>query len=141
MADPRNELADIVVPAAPATVAADVSVLPWVAAATAVVACVALAVWLRRRRRPARALRLLASSAVARHGAAEALAARLDAWARARYGLTRVDAALCPRGIDPAAWADWATSLARVRFARQTADGHAALAALCETARRWQRHG
>jgi hypothetical protein len=69
-----------------------------------------------------------------------ALAAQLDAWARARLGLARIDAAQCPPGHDPAAWAAWATRLTQLRFAPSPPDVYAALAALCETARGWKRH-
>ncbi len=141
MADPRNELADIVVPAAPEIVATGSSLLGWGAVGLACVACIAGAAWLWQRRRPARALRRLASAVARQQDTVPALAAQLDAWARARYRLLRVDAAQCPSGVDPAVWADWATTLTPLRFAPPQPDGYAALAALCDTARAWKRHG
>ena len=68
------------------------------------------------------------------------LAAQLDAWARARLSLARIEAAQCPPGHDPGAWAAWATTLTQLRFAPSLPDAQAALAALCETARGWKRH-
>jgi len=140
MADPRTELADIIVPAAPEMVATGGSLLVWGAVGVGCVACAAGAVWWWQRRRPARALRRLESAIDRQAGSVPVLATRLDAWARARYRLPRVDAARCPRGLDPAAWADWANALTQLRFAPPQPDGHAALAALCETARAWEHH-
>jgi hypothetical protein len=140
MADPRTELADIIVPAAPAMVASGGSLLLWGAVAVGCVAGAAGAVWWWQRRRPARALRRLAAAAARREDSVQALAARLDAWARARFQLPRVDAARCPCRLDAAAWADWANALIQLRFASSQPDGYAALAALCETARAWERH-
>ena len=68
------------------------------------------------------------------------LAARLDTWARVRYRLPRVDALRRPSGVDPAAWSEWVKALEQLRFAPSPSDGYAALAALCETARDWERH-
>jgi len=140
MADPRNELADIIVPAAPEIVATGSSLLLWAAVGGVCVACIAGAAWLWHRRRPARALRRVASAVARQQDTVPALAARLDAWARARYRLPRVDAARCPSGIDPAAWSEWVMVLEPLRFAPPPSDGYAALAALCETARAWERH-
>jgi hypothetical protein len=140
MADPRTELADIIVPAAPAMVASGGGPLLWGAVAVGCVAGAAGAIWWWQRRRPARVLRRLASAAARQDDSVQALAARLDAWTRARFQLARVDAARCPGGLDAAAWADWANALTRLRFAPPLPDGHAALAALCETARAWERH-
>lgn len=142
MSDPRTELADIIVPAAPAMAAAGGSPLLWGAVAVAVgcVAGAAAAIWWWQRRRPARALRRLASAAARQDDSVQALAARLDAWARARFQLPRLDAARCPGGLDAAAWADWANALTQLRFAPPQPDGHAALGALCEAARAWERH-
>lgn len=140
MADPRNDLADIIVPAAPDVVATGSSLLGWGAVGMGGVACIAVAAWFWHRRRPARALRRVAAAVALRQDTVQALAARLDAWARARFRLSRVDAARCPSGIDPAAWADWAATLTQLRFAPSPPDGYAALAALCETARAWERH-
>lgn len=140
MADPRNELADIIGPAAPDVAAAGSSLLPWGTAGLACGTGLALAVWLWRRRRPARVLRGLASAVAQRQDAVPALATRLDAWARTRYRLPRLDAARGPSGLDPAVWADWVHTLAQLRFAPPQPDGYAALAALCGTARAWERH-
>lgn len=140
MADPRNELADIILPAAPDVVAAGSSLPWWGAAGMVCVACIAGAAWFWYRRRPARALRRLASTVATQQDSVQALAARLDAWMRARYRMIRVDAARCPPGLDATAWADWVNRLTRLRFAPPAADGYAALAVLCETARAWERH-
>ena len=141
MADPRNELADIIVPAAPAmTASVDSSLLLWVAGGLACVAGVLLLAWLWHRRRPARALHAIAAAAAQQQGTPLALAARLDAWARRRFRLTRVDAARCPAGLDPAMWSDWAKTLEQVRFGATQPDGFAVLARLCESARPWGRH-
>ncbi|PKO73901.1 MAG: hypothetical protein CVU23_00335 [Betaproteobacteria bacterium HGW-Betaproteobacteria-17] len=142
MADPRNELADIIAPAAPDVVvaAAGNSLLLWAALGLAGVAVVALFAWLWQRRRPARALRAIAAAAAQRQGTPPALAARLDAWTRARFQLPRVDAAICPPGLDPVAWSDWAQALAHLRFAPPPPDGYMQLAALCERARPWRHH-
>lgn len=141
MADPRTELADIIAPAAPEVLAAGGSqVAVWLVAALVVVAGGSLVGWWWQRRRPARALRRLAAAVTLRQDAVPALAARLDAWARARYRLPRVGAAHCPTGIDPAAWVDWTDTLTHLRFAPPPPDGYAELAALCETARAWKHH-
>jgi hypothetical protein len=142
MADPRTELADIIVPAAPDAVAVAVgtSLLLWTAVGLAAVACVALLAWLWQRRRPARALRAIAAAAAQQQGTPPALAARLDSWARARFRLARVDAAICPPGLDPVVWSDWAQALAQLRFAPSPPEGYTALAGLCERARPWSRH-
>jgi hypothetical protein len=140
MADPRNELADIIAPVAPDVAASGSSLLLWGAAGMACVVAIALAAWLWRRRRLARALRGLASAVARRQDSVQALAARLDAWTRARYRLPRLDTARCPSGLDPAVWADWATTLTQLRFAPPQPDGYAVLAALCDTTRAWERH-
>jgi hypothetical protein len=140
MADPRNELADVVVPLAPeipAAVGAWPSSLPMLALAA--LASVGLAAWLWRRTRSSRALRRLAADVAQRRADAAELAGRLDAWVRARYRLQRVDAAAAPAGIAPAAWAGWAEGLNRVRFAAPQPDAYEQLASLCETARSWRR--
>jgi len=140
MPDPRTELADIIVPAAPEVVAAGSSLLVWAAVGVACGVCIAVAAWLWQRRRPARALRQVASAVARQLDTVPALAARLDAWARVRYHLPRVDAVQCPSGIDPAAWSAWVKALEQLRFAPPPPAGYAALAALCDTARDWERH-
>ncbi|MDZ7584985.1 MAG: hypothetical protein U0938_09155 [Thiobacillus sp.] len=141
MADPRTELADIIVPAAPeAVAAAGTSLLLWTAVGLVAVAGVALLAWLWLRRRPARALRAIAAAAAAQQDTPPALAARLDAWVRESFRLARVDAAICPPGLDPVVWSDWAQALTHLRFAPPPPDGYTALAGLCERARYWSRH-
>lgn len=140
MADPRTELADIIVPAAPEIVATGSSLLLWGAVALACVVGIAGAAWLWHRRRPARALRRLSVAVARQQDTVPALAARLDAWARVRYRLLRVDAAQCPSGLEPAAWSAWVKALEQLRFAPPPPAGYAALAALCDTARDWERH-
>ena len=141
MADPRNELADIIVPAAPAMAApAGHSLWLWAAVGLACVAGVMLLAWLWHRRRPARALRAIAAAAAQQRGTPPALAARLDAWARMRFRLTRLDAASCPPGLDPAVWSDWVETLEPLRFGPPQPDGFAVLVGLCESARPWKRH-
>jgi hypothetical protein len=142
MADPRNELADIIVPAAPevAATAGSSSLLPWALAALAFIATVVLAAWLWHRRRPLRVLNAIAVAAVQRQTSPAALAARLDAWTRTRFRLARLDAANCPAGLDADAWSVWAVTLERLRFAAPKPDGFEELAVLCERARQWSRH-
>jgi hypothetical protein len=142
MADPRNELADIIVPLAPA-VAPTVgggALLPWALAAVALIACIVLAAWLWHRRRPLRVLNAIAVAAAQQRTSPSALAARLDAWARARFRLARLDAANCPAGLDADSWSSWAKTLEQLRFAAPKPDGFDELAALCERAREWSRH-
>ena len=104
-----------------------------------VAAVVLLFVW-RWYRRPARALRAIATAAARQQGTPPALAARLDAWTRACFKLARVEAAMCPPGLDPAAWSEWATALEQLRFAPPQPDGFEVLRRLCESARSWGRH-
>lgn len=140
MADPRNELADIIVPAAPEIMAAGGSGLAgWTAAGLIAVAVFALLAWWWHRRRPARALHNIAAAAAQRQSTPSTLAARLDTWARTRFRLVRVVAARCPPGLDPAVWSDWVTTLARLRFAPPRSNGFEELAALCQTAGAWKR--
>ena len=142
MADPRNELADIIAPLAPevAATAGGGALLPWGLAAVGIVATVVLAALLWRRRRPLRVLNAIAVAAAQRQSSPSALAARLDAWARTRFWLERVDAANAPAGLDTDAWSAWAVSLERLRFAASKPDDYEELAALCERARQWSRH-
>jgi len=141
MADPRNELADIIVPAAPA-MATQVghSLLLWAAVGLACVAGVMLLAWRWRRRRPAHTLHRIAAAVAQQRGTPPALAARLDTWVRTRFRLTRVDAAGCPPGLDPAVWSDWVKTLEKVRFGPTQPDGFAVLVRLSESARAWRRH-
>jgi hypothetical protein len=142
MADPRNELADIILPVAPevAATAGGGGLLPWALTAVAVVACIVLAAWLWHRRRPLRLLNAIAVAAAQRQSSPSALAARLDAWARTRFRLARLDAASCPAHLDADAWSSWAEALEQQRFAAPQADGFEELAALCGPAREWSRH-
>jgi hypothetical protein len=141
MADPRNELADIVVPLAPEVVAKGSGLPLWaLAAGLAAIVCVGLATWSWHRRRPARELRHIVAAVNQQQGTLPVLARRLDAWARARFRLPRLEGARCPAGIEPAAWSTWVDALAQLRFASPQPDGFEALAALCQTARRWESH-
>jgi hypothetical protein len=141
MADPRNELADIIGPATPAIATPiDHNLLLWMIAGLAGVACALLLAWQWHRRRPVRTLRALSAAAAQQQGTPPALAARLDAWVRRRFGLARVDAARCPPGLDPTVWSDWVKTLEQLRFASPQPDGFAVLARLCESARSWGRH-
>lgn len=141
MADPRNELADIIVPVAPAAVSG-ASVLPlWtMAAGLAAVICIVLLSWWWHRRRFVRALQAIASAVVQQQGAPDMLAGRLDAWARSRFGLDRLEAAASPPGVDADVWTAWVNALMQLRFAPASPDGWNDLAALCKTARQWSRH-
>ena len=142
MADPRNELADIIVPLAPevAATAGGGGLLPSALAAAALIACIVLAAWLWHRRGPLRVLNAIAVAAVQRQSTPPTLAARLNAWARTRFRLARLDAANCPAGLDAETWSNWAETLERLRFATPKPDGFEELAALCERARQWSRH-
>lgn len=142
MADLRDEIADIVVPVAPASVPAAAAATPGLVAGGLVVAAgvLLLLAWLGWRARPARALAAIAAAAAQRRAPVPQLACRLDGWARARFRQARIDAARPPAGIDAAVWADWVARLERLRFAPGAADGHAQLAALCRVAGRWRRH-
>ena len=141
MADPRNELADIIAPTAPiaATAAGDDSFLSWAAAALIAAAAFALLAWRWHRGRPARALGAIVNAAARRQGTAHALAARLDAWTRRYFRLARLDAGRGPDGIDPVAWSHWVRTLERLRFAPQPSDGFAMLIQVCESVRGWRR--
>ena len=140
MADPRSELADIIGPAAPAMAPpAGDSLLLWAAAGLAGLAFAVLLAWLWQRRRPARALNGIAAAAAQQQDTPAALAARLDAWARMRFQLTRLDAARCPPHLDPGQWSGWAKTLEQVRFGPTQSDGYAVLQGLCESARAWSR--
>ena len=141
MADPRNELADIVVPIAPA-MTAGAGGLPWWlwAAGLLGVVGVMLMVWQWRRRRFARSLRAIAAAVARQQGTPVEIARLLDTWARARFKLARLDAAQCPQGLDADVWAGWVNALAQLRFAPPPSAGMDDLAALCETARQWKRH-
>jgi hypothetical protein len=141
MADPRNELADIVVPVAP-DIASGGSGLPlWIlASGLAALACVALLAWLWLRRRPVRELQAIAAEAGLRKGDLPVLAARLDAWTRARFQLTHLHTSNCPAGLDAVAWSAWVNALAQLRFAPSPPDGWDELADLCRAAHQWGAH-
>ncbi len=140
MADPRNELADIVVPVAPAVPGAtDVAWMPWVVGGLIALIAIALLAGVWFRGRPLRALRKLAADVAGKHDSAPALAARLDAWTRARFRLARVDATQPPAGVDPARWAAWAGTLARLRFASPEGASYDELADLCRRVGDWTR--
>lgn len=141
MADPRNELADIVVPVAPA-VTASAGGLPWWmwAAGLLAVIGVMLMVWQWRRRRFARSLRVIAAAVARRQGTPVELSRLLDTWARGRFNLTRLEAAHCPQGLDPDVWSDWVNALTHLRFAPSPPGGMDDLAVLCATARQWKQH-
>lgn len=142
MADPRNELADIIAPTAPmaATATGNGSFFWWGAAAAIALATCALLAWLWHRQRPARALHAIVAAAARRQGTAPALAARLDAWARRHFQLARLDPRRAPTGADPVAWSRWVETLEQLRFGPQSTDGFAVLTQLGERARAWRRH-
>ena len=141
MADPRNELADIIVPVAPEMTASASSVplLSWAVGLIAVV-FVALLAWQWHQRRFARALRSIAVAVARQQGTPVELADRLDIWARARFRLARLDAATCPQSLDAIAWSDWVHGLTELRFAPSPQNGYEKLTDLCETARKWEWH-
>ena len=141
MADPRNELADIVVPAAPTVRAAgDADGMPWAAGGLIALIAVTLLIGIWYRRRPTRALRALAAAISRREDSVSALAARLDFWTRAHFRLSRVEATRPPPGVDPAGWAASAETLARLRFGASGGGSYDELAELCRRARDWKRH-
>lgn len=141
MADPRDELADIIVPVAPASVP-DASAMPlWtMAAGLAAVICIVLLSGWWHRRRFVRALQAISSAVMQQLGAPDMLAGRLDAWARSRFGLDRLEAAASPQGVDADVWTAWVNALARLRFAPASPGNWNDLAALCKTARQWSGH-
>lgn len=141
MADPRTELADIVVPLAPAATQAAAGVSPgWmIAAAVAVMTLALLAAWWHRRRFT-RSLEGIGRAVARRQGRPDTLARLLDVWARGRFGLIRLDARQCPKGVATDEWAEWVEAVSRARFAPTSPEAWEALACLCESARRWKRH-
>jgi len=68
------------------------------------------------------------------------IARLLDAWARGRFNLSRLDAAHCPQGLDPDNWSVWVNALTRLRFAPSPPGGTKELAGLCATAQAWKPH-
>lgn len=142
MADPRTELADIVVPLAPpATHAAESAAPGWmIAAAVAVMTLALLAGWWHRRRFT-RSLQGICGAVARRQGRPDTLARLLDVWARGRFDLIRLDARQCPKAVAAEEWAEWVDALSTARFAPQSSEAWDTLARLCETARGWKRHG
>ena len=141
MADPRNELADVVVPVAPA-MTENVGGLPvwvWAAGLLGMVG-VMLMVWQWRRRRFARSLRGIAAAVAREQGTPGEIASKLDAWARGCFNLSRLEAAHCPPGLDPDTWSDWVNALTTLRFAPSLPGGMEDLATLCASARLWKPH-
>jgi hypothetical protein len=141
MADPRNELADIVVPVAPVVPGAgDGAWMPWAVGGLIALIAVALLVGVWYWARPLRVLHKLSAEIAGKHDSVPALAARLDAWTRVRFRLARVEATQPPAGVDPAGWAAWAGTLARLRFASPEGASYDELADLCRRVRDWKRH-
>lgn len=141
MADPRSELADIIVPLAPAAATGTSGLPGWLwAAGLLSAACVALLVWQWRRQRFARSLRAIAAAVARQQGTPAELSSRLDAWARVRFKLPRLDAARCPQGLDADSWSGWVNALTQRRFAPSLPGSVDDLAALCAAARRWLPH-
>lgn len=141
MADPRNELADIVVPLTPALTAGGSNLMGVVliAGLTGVI-CMVLAVWWWRRGRSARTLKAITAAVMEQQDTVSAWAGRLDTWARNRFRLTRLDANQSPPGLDVVAWHIWVNGLAKLRFAPESAGEWDELAALCQAARLWASH-
>lgn len=141
MADPRAELADIVVPLAPAAAQAAEGVTPgWMIAAVIAVMTLALLAGWWRRRRFARSLRGICSAVARRQDRPDTLARLLDIWARDRFDLIRLDARQCPKAVAAEEWAEWVEALSTTRFAPLSPEAWEALAHLCESAR-WWKHG
>ena len=141
MADPRTELADVVVPVAPAMTAHAGGLPVWVWAAGLLgVAGVMLMVWQWRRRRCARSLRAISAAIARQQGTPGEIAHTLDAWARDRFNLSRLEAAHCPQGLDPHTWSDWVNALTTLRFAPSPPGGMEDLTTLCRSARHWKPH-
>lgn len=142
MADPRNELADIVVPLAPAaTHAAANAPLGWlVAGLVAIVVLALLAGWWWRRRRFVRSLEGICGAVARQQGSPDTLARLLDVWARGRFDLIRLDASECPPSVADEEWADWVDAVSAARFAPPSSNAWDALSHLCESARQWKRH-
>lgn len=142
MADPRNELADIVVPLAPtATHTVASASMGWVVAGLVAIAGLALlAGWWWHRRRFVRSLDGICGAVSRRQGSPDTLARLLDVWARGRFDLVRLDASQCPPSVSAEEWADWVDAVSAVRFAPLPLDAWDALSRLCESARQWKRH-
>ena len=141
MADPRNELADIVVPLAPTlTQAAGGRSLWWVVAGLVGVVVVVLVFGWWHRRRFVRSLQAIAHVAAQQQGSPDELAGLLDVWARGRFRMIRLEAKLSPTGLDGDVWAEWVNALFFLRFAPALPDGWDKLSRLCETAQQWKPH-
>ncbi|MBT9569060.1 MAG: hypothetical protein IV085_12255 [Thiobacillus sp.] len=143
MADPRNELADIVVPLAPAaTDTAANAAMGWlVAGLVAIVVLAMLAGWGWHRRRFVRSLEGICGAIARQQGRPDTLAGLLDVWARGRFDLIRLDARVCPTSVAAEEWADWVDAVSAARFASPSSDAWDALSHLCKSARQWNRHG
>ncbi len=101
---------------------------------------VMLMVWQWRRRRFARSLRAITAAVARQQGTPGEIARKLDAWARDRFNLSRLEAAHCPLGLDPETWSDWVNALTTLRFAPPPPGGMEDLATLCASARHWKPH-
>lgn len=142
MADPRVELADIIVPLAPAAATQAGGTAAWFALAAGLALLVltggALVRW--RRRRFVRSLDGICRAANRQQGGVALLAGLLDVWARGRYRRAWLDAAQPPQSVDAATWAQWVEALAALRFAPVSETSRDTLARLCAGARQWPPH-
>jgi hypothetical protein len=140
MPNPHTDLADIVTPLPPPLAPAAIDGLQMGGFMTAgIVAAVLLAwaFWHRRRRASRRALLRILAAAERGQDEPHVLAAQLDAWVRRHFKLVLTCAAQGPQTVEASDWTRWVHSLERIRFAVPEADRHAALAALCRSARAW----
>jgi len=140
MPNPHTDLADIVTPLPPPLAPAATDGLQTGGATAAGIAVAMLLAWIFwhwRRRDSRRALLRILAAAERERGEPAVLAAQLDAWVRRHYKLAQTCAAQGPQAVDAQAWAGWVHTLERIRFAVPEAEQHAALAALCRSARTW----
>lgn len=141
MADPRNELADIVVPLAPTlTQAADGGVLWWIVAGLVGVVVVAMVFGWWHRGRFVRSLQAITHAVARQQGTPDVLAGLLDAWARGRFRMIRLEVLRSPNAMAADEWAEWVNALSSVRFAPVPPDAWDTLSHLCETAQQWKRN-